>query len=158
VTSDPAGTKIVAFPPLNVTGVDIYVVPIVSTTDPVGVALPLVAATVTPTESSCPFVIVAAPGVTVTVGATAAGVEYFAVIVTFPETVTLHDAPEAEVHPLHEPKLLLPAVAGALKLYVDALGALTVNEVVPLDTVLVTAFPYPIETPLAGFVLATVMV
>ena len=71
VASDPAGIPIVALPLLSATLPDVYV-PLVSTTDPVGVpVLPLGAATVTVTESACPVVIVPLEGVTVTVGATA---------------------------------------------------------------------------------------
>ena len=73
--------------------------------------------------------IVEAEGVTVTVGAT--GVTYCAVIVTLPVTVTVQFAPETEVHPDHEPKLLLLAVAGAPKIIVVPELSVNVKAVVP---------------------------
>jgi len=78
------------------------------------------------------------------------------VIVILLDTVTVQVAPVAEVHPDHELKLLFPAVAGALKISVaPELRPLTLNDVVPVVSRLVTLFPYEMVTPLAGFALAT---
>lgn len=79
-------------------------------------------------------------------------------IVAFAEYVTLHVVPEVDVHPVHPLKLLFPAVAGATKFSVVPDVSDTWNDVVPFASRLVNGLPYPICTPLAGFVLATVTV
>jgi hypothetical protein len=79
------------------------------------------------------------------------------VIVTLPETVTVQFAPDTEVQPDHELKLLLLAVAGAPKIIVVPALSVTENVVVPVASKAVAALPYEMATPLAGFELATVM-
>jgi hypothetical protein len=61
-----------AAPLLSVVAEEEYV-PLVSVTEPVGVAWPELPLTVTATVRSCAVVMVAAPGVTVTVGVTSVG-------------------------------------------------------------------------------------
>jgi hypothetical protein len=68
-----------------------------------------------------------------------------------PETVTVQFAPEVEVHPDHELKLVVPAVAGAPKIIVVPELSESVKVVMPVARRLVTEFPYEILTPLAGF-------
>jgi hypothetical protein len=63
------------------------------------------------------------------------------VIVTFPETVTVHVAPVADVQPDHEVKLLFPAVAGALNNIVVPEFSVTLNDVVPRVLRLVAELP-----------------
>jgi hypothetical protein len=63
------------------------------------------------------------------------------VIVTLPETVTVQFAPEAEVHPDHELKLLPPAVAAAPKYIVVPELSVSVNVVVPVVTRFVAELP-----------------
>jgi hypothetical protein len=59
------------------------------------------------------------------------------VIVTFPETVTVHVMPEVDVHPIHALKLLLPAVAGAMKDIVAPELSVSVAAVVPVVSAVV---------------------
>jgi hypothetical protein len=72
VASDPAGILIVAAPPLSVAAGAVYPPPL-SVTVPVGVGLPLPPATPRVTVKICVVVMLAADGVTVTVGVTFAG-------------------------------------------------------------------------------------
>jgi hypothetical protein len=80
------------------------------------------------------------------------------VIVTLPDTVSVQVAPETEVHPDHELKLLPPAVAGAPKAIVVPEASVSVKLVVPVPRRAVAELPYEMLTPLAGFVLAMVIV
>jgi len=75
--------------------------------------------------------------------------------VTLPDTVTVQFAPKAELHPDHELKLLLPAVAGALKVSVVPELSVSAAADVPVVT---DVPPKLIDTPVAGFALATVIV
>jgi hypothetical protein len=63
------------------------------------------------------------------------------VIVTLLETVTVQFAPDTDVHPDHELKLLLPAVAGAPKTIVVPELSVNVKVVVPRVDGLVTELP-----------------
>lgn len=62
-------------------------------------------------------------------------------MVTLPETFTEHIAPVTEVQPDHEPKVLVPAVAGAPKIIVVPELSVSVNGVIPVVRRLVTEFP-----------------
>jgi hypothetical protein len=57
------------------------------------------------------------------------------------EIVTLQFAPVADVHPLHEPKLLPPAVAGAAKTIAVPALSVSVSGVVPVARRLVAELP-----------------
>jgi hypothetical protein len=69
VPSDPAGTLIVATPPVSAVADEVYV-PLVSVTEPVGVGVP---ATVTVTARLWAVVMLDGEGETVTVGVVFAG-------------------------------------------------------------------------------------
>jgi hypothetical protein len=62
-------------------------------------------------------------------------------MVVFPETVTVQFCPETDVQPDHEPKLLLPAVVGAWKMYVEPELNVSENEVLPVVCRLVKLLP-----------------
>ena len=76
----------------------------------------------------------------------------------FAPSVTSHVSVLVLVHPVHEEKLLLPAVAGAVKTYCVPEAAVSVNGVFTWATTLLLGLPTPMLTPLAGFVESTVSV
>jgi hypothetical protein len=61
-----------------------------------------------------------------------------------------------ELHPVHEEKVLLPAVAGALRRTVAPAVWVPVKLVVPVLTTLLLGLPTVMTTPLAGLVEFTV--
>jgi hypothetical protein len=79
-----------------------------------------------------------------------------AVTVFAASIVTIHVAPVAALHPVHERNTLLPAVPGAVKVTCVPFVYVLVNGVVPFPDPLLSIGPAVIDIPLAGSVDRTV--